>query len=153
MSTDTPRFKRIAVILFCLFLVLKIFGFASGKVNEAKALKYITPSEVVLSDLKEMEDSGLRKLSGRITNKSPKYLLNAVALRIVYKDCQEGAGNQNCSTLGKEKAVIMRSVLPGETKDFSTIIPSNRPVATKSLVVDRLIEYVEAGKIKKKSDE
>ena len=102
---------------------------------------------MVISDFRELKDMNFSKLHGRITNKSQKYAINAVALKIFYKDCPSEASTQSCSTVGEESALIMKTVLPGETTEFYTFIPSNPPVANKFLLVDRLVDYVEASKV------
>lgn len=143
----SPRRRRVAIILFALVFIKHAYGVAVGMYNEINARKLIKPAEVILSNLREERDMNFRQLYGRITNKSRQHSINAVALKIFYKDCETETNAKNCSVIGEESTIILKSILPGETVDFNTFISSNQPVAKKILLVDRLVDYVEASKV------
>lgn len=145
-----PRLRRLAIILFAVVFIKHAYGILSGMYSQVNARKLITPSEVVLSDLKEERDMNFRKLNGRITNRSQKYCINYVPLKIYYKDCPvEGAAN-NCMVIGEESSAIMKYVLPGETVEFSAFLETVPPVPKNFLMVERVIDYVEASKYENK---
>lgn len=146
MSIYAQRFQRITVLLLTTIILYKAYNVASGKYHEINAKKLINPSEVVLSDLNTVQETSFRKLYGRITNNSPLYKVQSVALKIMYKDCQSEANAQKCQVIGEEPAVIMKSLLPGETTDFYTIISSSKQMSNKFVIVKYNIDYVEAFK-------
>jgi len=140
----TPNLKRVAAGIFVLILYVGL-GLAFGKYNEIYALELVKTSELNLSGLKVEQGQQFRKLYGEITNNSPDFIINTVGFKIIYKNCQERVNKQDCSKIGEESSLIMKTVLPGETIEFETILSSDHPI-NKFTLMERHVDFVIASK-------
>lgn len=147
MFNYTPNFKKVSIGLCAVIFISMGLELSSGKYNEVNSLKLIKPSEVNLSDLREEQGQQFRKLYGEITNKSADSIINTVGFKIIYKNCRDGVNNQSCSKIGEESTIIMKTVLPGESIAFETILSSNYPNVNKFMFMERQVDYVKASKV------
>ena len=99
-----------------------------------------------LSGLKVEQGQQFRKLYGDITNNSPDNIINTVGFKIIYKNCLDRANKQKCSKIGEESSLIMKTVLPGETIEFETILFSDHPI-NKFTLMERHVDFVIASKV------
>ena len=106
-----------AAIFIAFILVMSL----TGSNDSEKRKHLISPTEIELADLQFRQDYGT-KLTGKIKNKSSKFTLTNVDLKLTFTDCIAPA---NCEIVGETTADIYLSVPPGQIRYFEdSVYPS-----------------------------
>jgi len=76
-------------------------------------------NEIAFQDV-SIESSGVDEytFAGRIRNKSKKYSLQSVDVRIVYYDCADKSDAGNCKVIGERRETIYIAIPPGQERAF-----------------------------------
>jgi len=77
-------------------------------------------NELAFQDV-SIQSSGIDeyKFAGRIRNKSKRYSLQSVDVRIVYYDCAERAAAGTCTVIGERNETIYLQIPPGQARPFN----------------------------------
>jgi 4-amino-4-deoxy-L-arabinose transferase-like glycosyltransferase len=108
--------------------------------EEEVARHLMTTNDIELSDMTFNMRGGA--LNGRLRNKSTRYVVSEVGLRVIVEDCDASG----CDTVGEKDARISESTPAGQARDFSeSVYFSTSPTARRGrLNWHYQVTYVEA---------
>lgn len=123
-----PRFGKALAGLFGVLLVLAIVGaiilFVMDRRQKAErelAKTRIKTAEVDLVDLglRNGYGAGSYTLVGRVRNRSGRYTLNEMRLKLTMKDCGD---TNSCEVVGQTEEAIYVNVPPGQARDLNEFV-------------------------------
>lgn len=110
-------FRKFALGLLGI-LVIAGFGFYIHDEREERlSLSRISLSELKFEDLSLNPDYSAYKLTGRLTNYSPKYSLNSVKISIKMNDCN-ASEPRSCVVIGESSTYIFENIPPGQAREL-----------------------------------
>jgi len=122
LAVTRPRFGLTIGGLIGAFVLIAIGIFwywdAEQKRETEQAKGRIPISQVELVDLRLASS----RLTGRARNRSPRYTLSAVTLRIIVRDCVK----DQCEIVAQDDRDLWLSVPPGQARDFDTVVSFGR---------------------------
>ncbi|MBI4664605.1 MAG: hypothetical protein HY735_37915 [Verrucomicrobia bacterium] len=113
-----PRFGKALLICVGVLVGLVLIWYFNHLQEEEASKKRIAANELDLIELRLLPQTYSAEsfeLVGRIRNKSGRYTLTDLRLRITMKDCL--AANQ-CETVGESSAWLFQSVPPGQSREI-----------------------------------
>lgn len=113
-----PAFRKILLVLSGFVLVIAAVYYLYSQREQSLSKQRIKPHEIEINNL-VIENS---QLIGRIRNKSERYVLGTVKLKLTFKDCIKS----NCEIIGEDFHWIFTNVPPGQARDFGDYISLSR---------------------------
>lgn len=113
-----PRLGKALLICIGVLVGLGLIWYFYDQQEEEASKKRIAANEVDLIELRLLPQTYSPEsfeLVGRIRNKSARYTLTDLRLRITMKDCL--AANQ-CETVGESSAWLFQDVPPGQSREI-----------------------------------
>ncbi len=113
-----PRFGKALLIAVGIALLAVAALYIRNNQEEEAAKKRITASEIDLIDLHLLPHSYSNEsfeISCRIRNKSSRYTLTDMRLRVTLKDCIDA---KKCETVGDSTAWVFATVPPGQSREL-----------------------------------
>jgi len=122
-----PRFGCAVLGLVGILIVTGTIWYLVVQYQNNLSKGRITANEVELSELVLVPGYGSDsyKLQGRIKNKSSKYTLSDLRIKITMQDCVESKG---CEVIGESTAWVLNGVPPGQSRALEqSVYFSNMP--------------------------
>jgi cell division protein FtsL len=120
-----PKFGK-AVLFGALVLVASVLLIVWNSTRQFTAERElartrITPSEVEFVDLtlRPSQGTGSYTLLGRVRNRSARYALSELRVKITMRDCVAPA---NCETVGEVEQPMYLNVPPGQARDLNEFV-------------------------------
>lgn len=142
LSSLVLRFSRLAAAVIVL-IVVALAGFAWYQQHETEAsLKRIPHNQIELVDFKLVNPSlNTRAVTGRIRNRSKRYTVEEIGLKVLIDDCYDG----NCDIVDQTKVIFGDPIPPGQARDVHTRIVLDALFKPKGKLVPHFrLDYVKA---------
>ncbi len=112
-----PKFGKALLVVIGILVVGGFALYLNGQHKEELAKKRISPDEIQLDDLRLAPSYSPEsfRIVGRIKNKSQKYSLDSLRLKITMRDCVKLG---DCKIVGESVAWSFADVPPGQSRDF-----------------------------------
>lgn len=114
-------FRKFALGLLGVLVVAGFGFYIHDEREERLSLSRISLSELKFEGLSLNPDYPAYKLTGRLTNYSPKYSLNSVKLSIKMNDCN-ASGPRSCVIIGESSAYIFKNIPPGQARELDEYV-------------------------------
>lgn len=93
--------------------------FADGQQGDRSASTNIAKTELAFRDVAiqpSLQDGYV--FAGRIENRSKRYSLRSVAIRLVFYDCADRSDTSTCGVIGERHETIYVTIAPGQEETF-----------------------------------
>ncbi|MEW5975929.1 MAG: hypothetical protein AB1898_09010 [Acidobacteriota bacterium] len=139
-----PSLRGVALGLVVSVVVLGLIWYWFSKGQEQTTRNKIDLTELEFTDLRL--DSAKHTLKGRIKNKSKRYTLTGLGIKIILQDCgpQRANGKTECETVGQTEERIHLDIPPQELRDIaeSVSLPADSSISG-SPSWSYLVQYIE----------
>lgn len=115
----SARFRKFAAVAIAVVAAIGGYFYFQDKHEQAESLTRIGPSEIILDGVRLNQSYGSYGISGRVTNKSPRYTISQLALKITFQDCTGEPPSQSCVAIGETTEHIYKQIPPQQARDFS----------------------------------
>lgn len=115
------------VLPAALAIVIGIIGYFAWYQNHELTLskQRIPAAEVELADMKIIEETRSRQITGRVRNHSQKYTLTELQVRVSMEDC----ANSHCEVINQTDITLKINVPPEQARDFREPLYFTSPLA------------------------
>jgi len=115
-------FRKFALVIVGFCIVVCIVAFLIYYINDKKeeklALSRISIEELKFEDINLKEYSGGYRLSGRVFNRSNKFTLKTIMVKVTAEDCSDES-EKKCVVIGEDNQSIFLNIPSGQARDFS----------------------------------
>lgn len=116
-----PKLGRVLLMLTGIGAVLALaFGVLVWREDKASAERVrlastlVPPEQVELIDLKLVTQGSSQYLRGRVRNRSARYTLESVTLKLTFSDC---ATDGSCEVVAEHSEYLTVDIPPGQARD------------------------------------
>ncbi len=118
-----PAYRVLAGAVVLLFLGLIAAYFLTTGSETDRATSRIPADALVLEDVKLGPIGTAQRLTGRVTNRSDRYTLLALDLRVTLDDCPEpDSAPEECETIAESDGTALVDVPPGQSRAFQAAL-------------------------------
>jgi len=128
-------FRKFAGVALALCVLVGLYFYFQNEQEKSESVSRIAASELGLDGLTLIPEYGSYKLKGRVTNRSPKYALSSLTLKISMEDCTGEGDKRSCVTIAENAEFIFLSIPPQQARDLneSVYFPGGAPAPKGAL--------------------
>jgi len=112
-------FRKFSGVILAVAVVAGLYFYFQNEHEKEASLSRISQSDLALDNLMLLPDFGSYKLTGRVTNRSPRYALSDFTLKISMQDCIGEPEKESCVTIGENSEYIYLQIPPGQARDLN----------------------------------
>jgi hypothetical protein len=119
-----PAVRRIALVLVATAVIAIAYVSYQSQQEREASRKRVSPAEMEFADVRLGGASYTHELTGRVRNRSPRYTVSSVGMKIQVEDCTvtASAAESTCVVVGQSDASLYLDVPPDQVRDFRTYV-------------------------------
>lgn len=116
-SFAVPKFGKTLLVVIGILMTVGFAWYLKNQHEEKISKQRISPSEIQFDDLRMAPRYSPEsfRLLGRIKNKSQRYTLHDIQLKVTIRDCIKAG---DCEIVGEATAWSFNNIPPGQSREF-----------------------------------